>query len=130
MSRAHISTRACLSSCDAVPAVPERPISPATFGTGAPLLPQLPPELAALSNKLKLAFRQERELTGRPIDYQQAPDSFNRLDASVRALFSEYFAGGSAKAHQQFVLFNQHHYVRHLLDASEDFELMVSWGGG
>jgi hypothetical protein len=30
---------------------------------------------------------------------------------------------------QSFVMFNDHHYVRHLVDANDDFELMVRQGG-
>ena len=60
------------------------------------------------------------------------PDSFARLDAAVKTLVKEYTAAQALTAEtgqedwRQYAYFNKIRYVRNLVDANEDFELMVT----
>ena len=58
------------------------------------------------------------------IDRFQPPAAFARLDARVRALLASYAASGAPDL-SRYLHWNAHHYVRNLVDANEDFELMV-----
>jgi hypothetical protein len=69
------------------------------------------------------AFAQEKAL-GFTIDMHQDPESFARLDARVRQLIEAYIGAGHDD-YMKYTAFNDHHYVRHLIEDNEDFELMV-----
>lgn len=93
--------------------------------------PPLPTALDALCQGLQHAFQDERQhLGGATIDYDQPPDSFARLHANVRLLLAAY-AANAAQDWRSFMAFNPHHYVRHLMDTTEDYELiLICWRSG
>ena len=72
----------------------------------------------ALDRERRLGFR---------IGLRQPADSVARVDAAIRAAVASYVAAGHtdwrALAH-----FSADHYVRHLVDEDENFEMMVSAG--
>lgn len=91
-----------------------------TAPSGAPLL-----DLFVAINR---AFDEERRL-GYAINAHQPPESTARLDAAVRKAVSEYVTRGYQDWRQ--MAFNEHHYVRHLIEENENFELiLICWGRG
>uniref|UniRef100_A0A7S0RLT4 Cysteine dioxygenase n=1 Tax=Chlamydomonas leiostraca TaxID=1034604 RepID=A0A7S0RLT4_9CHLO len=87
-----------------------------------------------LSRALQTAFAAEKTFMGpgAVVDNRQAkfhPESFARLDAVVRALVGQYAATQSDW--KQYASFNKEHYVRHFIDACDDFELiLICWAPG
>ena len=115
----------------APPSLPLQPTStPLLPSHSATTRPHLP--INALFESLCEAFRKERDLQGgAALDTSRlSPEEFQRLDGAVRALMQEYTAstvaaGAGCEDWRHYAYFNASHYVRNLVDANEDFELMV-----
>lgn len=102
----------------AVPSALEWPLAP----TPPPPPPPTTP-LELLYAGLCAAFAAERT-AGFAIHSGQDPASFGRLNAAVTAMLSGYSGSGCADW-RRYATFNDLHYVRHLVNDNEDFELMV-----
>jgi len=85
------------------------------------------PAVSQLCSKLQAAFAAERR-RGEAINYRdQSPESFARLDASVRAAIREFEAAepeGVLASLSPFLHFNPEHYTRNAIVEGEDFELL------
>ncbi|KDD72661.1 hypothetical protein H632_c3057p0, partial [Helicosporidium sp. ATCC 50920] len=79
--------------------------------------------LQTLFLNLSEAFRAERA-AGYVLSRHQPEVSLNRLNARVTELVQEYVRSGHSDW-QSYLEFNPHHYVRHLVDENEDFEMML-----
>ncbi|KAL6752057.1 RmlC-like cupin domain-containing protein [Haematococcus lacustris] len=91
--------------------------------------------LFELAEQLAATFAKERailqiSMPGAMVDAQCPADCFSRLDARIRQLVHSYATCGGSDW-RDMVAFNPHHYVRHLVDGNEDFELMlICWSPG
>jgi cysteine dioxygenase len=75
------------------------------------------------------AFDEERR-RGYTINAYQPPESTARLDAAVRKAVQEYVVNGH-QDWRQLACFNAEHYVRHLVEENENFEMiLICWGKG
>ena len=83
-----------------------------------------PPQLHALFDEVSAAMAAERA-AGHAIGAHQPADSAARLDAAVRAAVRAYIAAGHDDW-RRLATFNDSHYVRHLIDLNDDFEMIVS----
>lgn len=83
--------------------------------------------LQALFQELQTEFAAIRSRDGLPIDNTQPPESFQQLDGRVKALMAQY-CDSHAADWRRYVHFNKLHYVRHLVDDCEEFELLVRGG--
>ncbi|GFR41136.1 hypothetical protein Agub_g1784 [Astrephomene gubernaculifera] len=82
-----------------------------------------------LLSQLQVAFEAEKA-QGHVIDNNQDPESFRKLNNTVQGLLKAYTSCNS-RDWQQYALFNDVHYVRNLVHANEDFELIVlCWKSG
>lgn len=89
--------------------------------------PALEPQRApmqALFDEISAAFAAERA-AGVSIGMHQPPASSARLDAAVRSAMRAYCAAGHADW-RRVAKFCEEHYVRHLVDESQDLEMIVS----
>uniref|UniRef100_A0A1D2AHT4 Cysteine dioxygenase n=1 Tax=Auxenochlorella protothecoides TaxID=3075 RepID=A0A1D2AHT4_AUXPR len=95
-----------------------------------PVVPRNPvPTLQALFEELHAAFEAEAS-QGIIIDNSQPAASFARLNARVQALLTRYTKEGSSDW-RRYAAFNSHHYIRHLIEESPHFEiLLVCWQPG
>ncbi|EFJ51902.1 cysteine dioxygenase [Volvox carteri f. nagariensis] len=90
---------------------------------------QPPLLIEQLLSELRAAFNAEKD-AGYVIDNNQDPASFNRLNQRVVELLKCYATTNRGDWHR-FALFNDLHYVRNLVEANDDFELIVlCWKGG
>jgi cysteine dioxygenase len=96
-------------------------VSQLTIGS-PPRLAPIPP-VATLYSELCRLFDSVRR-TGVTINRFQSIDSFSVLDAGVRTLVGQYIAA-EHQDWRNFVEFNRLHYVRHLIDGNDDFELLL-----
>ncbi|GIL73280.1 hypothetical protein Vretimale_4871 [Volvox reticuliferus] len=91
--------------------------------------PQQPVLIDQLLGELRAAFKAEKD-AGYIININQDPVSFKRLNQRVQELLKTY-ATSNPGDWQRFALFNDLHYVRNLVEANDDFELIVlCWRGG
>ncbi|KAI8476358.1 MAG: RmlC-like cupin domain-containing protein [Monoraphidium minutum] len=116
---------AAAAAAAAAPAVgPASPESAAgsdaggALAAGAPATPMM-----ELYDGLCQAFADERA-RGAAAGVAQDPASFARLDARVRCLVGSYVAAGHADW-RRYAHFSDLHYVRNLVEANDDFELIV-----
>lgn len=77
-----------------------------------------------LKERLSKAFKAEIS-KGHSIGLHQEQQSANRLQEAVLNHIQQYFDEGH-QDWKNYVNFNEHHYVRNLIFANDDFELMVS----
>ncbi|GLC51243.1 hypothetical protein PLESTB_000481600 [Pleodorina starrii] len=85
-----------------------------------------------LLGELRAAFQAEKD-AGFTINNSQDPASFKRLNDRVQLLLKSYTTSnpGGGGDWRRFALFNSTHYVRNLVEANEDFELLVlCWKAG
>lgn len=78
--------------------------------------------LESLITELKAAFASEKA-KGIVIDSHQDPSSFQTLNERVLELMAEY--SSDASDWKRYMAFNNLHYIRHLLEECDDFELLV-----
>jgi cysteine dioxygenase len=91
--------------------------------------PSAPPPLTTLFSDLAAAFAATRR-SGVAISSNQSPASFAPLDARVRSLAAAYLRASHADW-RHYAKWNKYHYVRHLVDANDDFEMMlICWAPG
>lgn len=83
-----------------------------------------PTPTQVLVTAIQAAFSAEKAL-GHAVNASQPTESFLRLDGTVRELLSQYSLN-HAEEWRRYEFFNEHHYVRNLVDDCEDFELIVS----
>ena len=97
------------------------------FTLEAPLSTPLSLLVAALAREFAGVMD---SLGGVALDRHQPAASFSPMDARVRGLIGDYLRGGHDDW-RAFVGFNPLHYVRHLIDGNDDFELMlICWETG
>lgn len=73
---------------------------------------------------------EEEIARGFTINAHQPPESAARLDAAVRAAVAAYVEQGHSDW-RQLAAFNEQHYVRHLVDECDSFEMiLICWGKG
>ena len=82
-----------------------------------------PSPILSLYADLARAFAAERQ-AGYALGNSQPAESYERLNSSVRGLVGAYMA--SAQDWRQYVLYDDVHYCRHLIDMNDDFEMLVS----
>ncbi|PNH00535.1 Cysteine dioxygenase type 1 [Tetrabaena socialis] len=84
------------------------------------------PRLEDLLQQLRDVFEREKAqgITLGSQQHQQQPESFKRMNDGVQGLLRAYAASNSLDW-QKYALFNDLHYVRNLVEANDDFELIV-----
>ncbi|MEW5305980.1 MAG: hypothetical protein WDW38_009909 [Sanguina aurantia] len=82
-----------------------------------------PTPTQVLVTAIQAAFSAEKAL-GHAVNASQPTESFLRLDGTVRELLRQY-SMNHAEEWRRYEFFNEHHYVRNLVDDCEDFELIV-----
>ena len=102
-----------------------RPPSNLTVALRSEAHAPLPPGLAIVQvyTDLRRLFKQVKS-TGVTINRFQDKESFGFLDANVRKIIGNYISAGH-EDWRRFTGFNSNHYVRHLIDINEDFELLL-----
>ncbi|GLC35936.1 hypothetical protein PLESTM_000384500, partial [Pleodorina starrii] len=89
----------------------------------------VPCHLRALASELTATFKNERA-SGAVLDFRQDAASFRRLNGRINDLLKAYSLAGSGDW-RNYAAWNEHSYLRHLLWATEDFEVMLlCWRSG
>ncbi len=88
--------------------------------------PTLSNALAAVSQSIAAMISDEKRACGKTtLDISLCDEAFSRLNAHVSTVLAAYAQAGN-QDWRQYAAFNAHHYVRHLLDANDDYELLVN----